>query len=510
MATRLLKNPTKVLTDCDNIDNIDGQRMATVLGKHIAGYDKRPDNTRVDRVLGVDAQGDVRWSKNIPGGGGGESYTAGNGISISDENVISADTSVVQPKLTAGTNVTISDQNVISAVDTFYQAGTGLNLTSGNTFNVDTDVIQEKLTAGSNITISDNVISADTPDNVALFSWDANPQIPQLTYSAALAAYNAKKNLVLYDFGGDTSASAKPVAVTSQYEFGTGVGPHDVPVDIVKFRYDGINNGTGQASYSIKYAASSNGSRSKHTNTFDIGKVNDVKVNGTSVLDSDNVAQISLPDFTQYATTSAMNTALAGKQGTLTAGTNITIDASNVISATATTPNDGVLTIQRNGTTLDTFSANQSGNTTVNLEILNASGDAGSHDWTSGDGSYVDLVIDMPYSMEEMFTRCLIEVGGFRALEGVNVDVPSNYIDYAEIWLGTGSNHAVKQVGRIDHAGTGTNGFDFDNGGYWTMSHLYGDNLTVVDKLTVRLYKQSGATITGVTTGCKINVVQFK
>ena len=41
MATRLLKNPTKVLTDCDNIDNVDGQRMATVLGKHIAGYDKK-------------------------------------------------------------------------------------------------------------------------------------------------------------------------------------------------------------------------------------------------------------------------------------------------------------------------------------------------------------------------------------------------------------------------------------------------------------------------------------
>lgn len=167
MATRLLKNPTKVLTDCDNIDNVDGQRMATVLCKHIAGYDKRPDNTRVDRVLGVDAQGDVRWTKNIPGGGGSESYTAGNGISISDENVISADTSVVQPKLTAGTNVTISDQNVISAVDTFYQAGTGLNLTAGNTFNVNTDVIQEKLSAGNNVTISSNTISAtDTTYNV--------------------------------------------------------------------------------------------------------------------------------------------------------------------------------------------------------------------------------------------------------------------------------------------------------------------------------------------------------
>lgn len=158
---KTLLNPNHVLSDCDNITDIDGQRMASVLGKHVYGYSKAADNTRVDRVLGVDADGDVRWTKNIPGGGGGETYTAGNGINISDENVISADTSVVQPKLTAGTNVTISNDNVISAVDTFYQAGTGLNLTAGNTFNVDTNTIQKKLYAGANIQIDAyNTISA--------------------------------------------------------------------------------------------------------------------------------------------------------------------------------------------------------------------------------------------------------------------------------------------------------------------------------------------------------------
>ena len=119
MATRLLKNPTKVLTDCDNIDNVDGQRMATVLGKHIAGYDKKADNTRVDRVLGVDSQGDIRWTKNIPGGGGSESYTAGNGINIDSSNEISVDFRTVQPKLAAGSNISISG-STISATDTTY------------------------------------------------------------------------------------------------------------------------------------------------------------------------------------------------------------------------------------------------------------------------------------------------------------------------------------------------------------------------------------------------------
>lgn len=54
------------------------------------------------------------WYERKPlGGGGGGSYTAGNGINISDDT-ISVDTTVVQEKLTAGSNITI-ENNVISA-----------------------------------------------------------------------------------------------------------------------------------------------------------------------------------------------------------------------------------------------------------------------------------------------------------------------------------------------------------------------------------------------------------
>ena len=52
--------------------------------------------------------------------------------------------------------------------------------------------------------------------------------------------------------------------------------------------------------------------------------------------DSSSVQYIqNKPDLSVYATTQAMDTALAGKQDTLTAGSNITIDANNVISASA-------------------------------------------------------------------------------------------------------------------------------------------------------------------------------
>lgn len=155
MSVRLLKNPNHVLTDCDNIDNTDGQRMATVLGKHVFGYDKAASDIPVDRVLGVDAQGDIRWTANAPGVGEQSDWAeenpeapsfirnkpqtkqvvAGDNITITegDDSYTIAATGI---EYTAGTNVSISEDNVISAVDTYYAAGTGLDMTAGNTFNV--------------------------------------------------------------------------------------------------------------------------------------------------------------------------------------------------------------------------------------------------------------------------------------------------------------------------------------------------------------------------------------
>lgn len=51
------------------------------------------------------------------------------------------------------------------------------------------------------------------------------------------------------------------------------------------------------------------------------------------------------PDLSVYATTSAMDTALATKQDTLTAGTNITISAQNEISANISVPVIGTITL---------------------------------------------------------------------------------------------------------------------------------------------------------------------
>ena len=57
------------------------------------------------------------------------------------------------------------------------------------------------------------------------------------------------------------------------------------------------------------------------------------------------------------------------KQDKLTAGANITIAADNTISASQPAVNDATLTIQRNGTNVQTFTANASSNVTANISV---------------------------------------------------------------------------------------------------------------------------------------------
>ena len=64
------------------------------------------------------------------GGGGGTTYTAGEGIDIT-EGAISVDTETIQPKLTAGTNITINEENVISASS----SGSSITYLTSNDYN---------------------------------------------------------------------------------------------------------------------------------------------------------------------------------------------------------------------------------------------------------------------------------------------------------------------------------------------------------------------------------------
>lgn len=150
-----------------------------------------PSSTPSDagKVLTVDSEGSPEWV--TPSGG--TQYTEGTGIDISEENVISVDTTVVatqndlsglQPSLTAGTNISISD-NTISATDTTYTAGTGLSLT-GTEFSVDTTVVATQTDLG-NVRQVPSSTSADedkvlTVNNSGVPEWaDAPTELPSIS-----------------------------------------------------------------------------------------------------------------------------------------------------------------------------------------------------------------------------------------------------------------------------------------------------------------------------------------
>jgi hypothetical protein len=88
------------------------------------------------------------------------------------------------------------------------------------------------------------------------------------------------------------------------------------------------------------------------------------------------------------------------KQDKLTAGTNITIAADNTISASQPTVGNATLTIQKNGTSAGTFTANATSNKTINITVPTKTSDItnDSNFVASGDlatvatsGSYNDL-----------------------------------------------------------------------------------------------------------------------
>ena len=140
-------------------------------------------------------------------GGVQPKLTAGAGIAISQDNVISATGGGGGATYTAGANIQISDQNVISATDTTYSAGSGLSLSSGNQFSVDESTIQHKLTAGSGITIQNNVISSTGGGTT--YTAGSNIQISeQNVISATDTTYSAGNMMSLSNgaFGVSTTA----------------------------------------------------------------------------------------------------------------------------------------------------------------------------------------------------------------------------------------------------------------------------------------------------------------
>jgi hypothetical protein len=84
MAIKLSSNPTCVLSDADNLTPEQRQKINLNLSKGIPGSD-----IEGDKVTVINSEGEVEMKAYSAGGGGGSSYTAGNGIAINDSGVVS-------------------------------------------------------------------------------------------------------------------------------------------------------------------------------------------------------------------------------------------------------------------------------------------------------------------------------------------------------------------------------------------------------------------------------------
>ena len=115
------------------------------------------------------------------------------------------------------------------------------------------------------------------------------------------------------------------------------------------------------------------------------GKVDDVKVNGTSVV-TNKIANVTVPTKTSDLTNDSGY---------------ITKDVDDLTNYTKTSDlpvvGDGTLTIQKNGVTVGSFTANQTGNTTVNIEA-----DVQVQtDWEETDSTKVSYILHKPTKLSD-------------------------------------------------------------------------------------------------------------
>jgi hypothetical protein len=186
-----------------------------------------------------------------------------------------------------------------------------------------------------------------------------------------------------------------------------------VPINFDEFQ---IRAGyIGLVASGVKFYYVQNGSGT-NTTSFDlwlykegISSVYPVKIeiahNGANHIDKPNLLLDAPTNAVEiaalYGNVTGLEDALTGKQDTLTAGENITIEG-NIISAVDTIPNNGILTIKQDGASKGSFSANQSSNAEVNIDLSGKqnkfNGDP--MQLVKGDGTltqgYVDFVHTLP------------------------------------------------------------------------------------------------------------------
>lgn len=351
---------SNIYNEIDANVNANGQQKITgpILNETLKDMLQEVDEKKQDTLVagsGIAINGNVI---SATGGGSGEEYTAGEGINIDPNNVISVDASDLagsglkedsngklavdpdefQEKLTAGANIQISG-STISATDTTYSAGQGLEL-NGTTFSVDYDEVQEKLESGQNIkTVNGNSL---------LGSGD----------------------IVI---GGGGGGNYLPLEGGTLQNTAAG---EDTELKVI----DGMDEDY------VKIVAPESANEKPHIEIFENGS-GDTKIYYDHI---ERGSQVSI-DLPSSSGTLALTSDLSGKQDTLTAGANIQINGTTISATDTDTTYSAGSGLDLNGTTfsVDTTAIQEKlvagQNITITGNTISASGGSG-QSYVAGNG----------------------------------------------------------------------------------------------------------------------------
>ena len=245
-----------------------------------------------------------------------------------------------QETLTAGTGITIDENNVISAtaaeqVNADWDANSGvaeiLNKPDLSVYAEKSELedYQEKLTAGTGISIdADNVISA-TADAQVNADWDANSGVAEILNKPDLSVYAEKTELSDYQ---EKLTAGTGILIDADNVISATA---DAQVNADWDATSGVQEILHKPDLSI-YAQSANlaavATSGSYNDLFDKPTIPAAQVNSDWDSTSGKSQILNKPDLSVYAE----KTELSDYQEKLMAGTGITIDADNVISASAT------------------------------------------------------------------------------------------------------------------------------------------------------------------------------